>query len=154
VGVWERRYYRVLNAVMRVVLRSPLHRLQSRHVLLLEFRGRRSGRRYRMPVSYWERGPADVVCLTSATWSRWWRNLDGAAVVLWVRGQRRDGRAELVTEPALRRELVSGFLAHNRQDARHYGVEVDGNGRPVAAGLTALADSPDTKVVGVRLAGP
>ena len=60
-GVWERRWYRVLNAVMRLLLRSPLHRLRSRRVLLLEFRGRRSGKRYLMPVSYWERSPDEVV---------------------------------------------------------------------------------------------
>jgi hypothetical protein len=153
VGVWERRYYRVLNAVMRVLLRSPAHRLRSRRVLLLEFRGRRSGRRYRMPVSYWERGPMTVVCLTSATWSRWWRNLDGAAVVLWRRGTRHNGHAELVADQRLRVELVSGFLRHNVHDAHHYGVVIDDTGRPAEAALATLAESPETKVITISL-GP
>jgi hypothetical protein len=63
---------------MRTLLRSPLHGLRSERVLLPEFDGRRSGRRHRMPVSYWERTPTEIVCLTSAAWSRWWRNLDEA----------------------------------------------------------------------------
>src|ERR1700710_793495 len=122
-GVWERRWYRVLNAVMRLLLRSPLHRLRSRRVLLLEFRGRRSGKRYLMPVSYWERSPDEVVCLTSDMWSVWWRNLDGADVTVWLRGAVLERRATLVTDPARRLALVSGFLRHNAHDAKHYGVE-------------------------------
>jgi hypothetical protein len=151
-GVWERRYYRVLNAVTRVLLRSPLHGLRSGRVVLIEYRGRRSGKRYRLPVSYWERVPAEVVCLTSTTWSRWWRNLDGAAVALWVRGQRKSGRAELVDAPELRRELVAGFLRHNPHDAHHYGVETDAGGQPRSDGLDALAESRDTKVIAIHMA--
>lgn len=150
-GVWERRYFRVLNAIMRVLLRSPVHGLRSGRVLLLEFRGRRSGRRYRMPLSYWERSPTDVVCLTSATWSRWWRNVDGCPVVLWHRGQRRDGCAELVVDGRLRQELVSGFLRHNARDAHHYGVELDERGQPREGALAALAESSDTKVISVSI---
>ena len=148
-GVWERRYFRVLNAVMRILLRSPLHRLRSGRVVLLGFRGRRSGRRYLMPVSYWEPRPSQVVCLTSATWSRWWQNLDGAEVVVWLRGHERSGHAELIGDPGSRRQLVSGFLRHNAHDAHHYGVDTDQRDRPLQASLDALADTPDTKVLSI-----
>jgi hypothetical protein len=150
-GVWERRYYRVLNALMRVLLRSPLHGLRSRRVLLLEFQGRRSGRRYRMPVSFWARSEHEVVCLTSATWSQWWRNLDDAAVVLWLRGHPRQGHAVLIGDPALKHELVAGFLGHNAHDAHHYDVPLAG-GRPEVAAVSALAQAADTKVMQVELA--
>jgi len=93
-----------------------------------------------------------VVCLTSATWSRWWRNLDGAPVVLWLRGTRRNGRAELVVDLRAKVELVSGFLRHNVHDARHYGVVLDDFGRPAEATLAALAESPETKVITVSVA--
>lgn len=99
---WERRYYAVLNALMRVLLRSPLHGLRSAHIILLQFTGRRSGRGYRMPVSYWQRAEDEVICLTSTAWSRWWVNLDGASVGLVLRGVTRHGRSELVADPALR----------------------------------------------------
>jgi hypothetical protein len=153
-GVWERRYYRVLNAVMRVLLRSPLHRLRSERVLLLEFRGRQTGRRYRLPVSFWPRSEGELVCLTSASWSRWWRNLDDRPVVVWLRGERREARAELIGDPARRQELVAGFLAHNVHDAHHYEVPLAG-GRPERSAVSALARSADTKVIRVLLAaGP
>ncbi|MEP6463283.1 MAG: hypothetical protein ABJC62_07695 [Frankiaceae bacterium] len=41
---------KMINPVMRRVLSSPLHGLVSRHVLLLELTGRRTGRRYAIPV--------------------------------------------------------------------------------------------------------
>jgi F420H(2)-dependent quinone reductase len=148
---WERRYYAVVNAVMRLLLRSPLHSLRSAHIILLEFTGRRSGRRYRMPVSYWQRGDAEVICLTSTAWSRWWVNLDDAPVAVVLRGATRAGRCELVAETGRRRELVSGFLRHNAQDAHHYGVDTDPQGQPTSGGLTALADSPVTKVMRIGL---
>jgi hypothetical protein len=151
VSARQRLYYRVLNAVMRVLLRSPLHGLRSGRVLLLEFRGRKSGRRYRMPVSYWERAPSQVVCLTSTKWSRWWLNLQGAEVVLWLRGRARAGRAELVADPGSRRELVSGFLRHNAHDAPVYGVGTDAGGRPLEADLEALAGSAATKVLSIAM---
>ena len=151
-GVWERRWFMVLNAWMRVLLRSPFHRLRSSRVVLLEFRGRRSGREYRMPVSYWQPSPDVVVCLTSATWSRWWLNLDGSEVGVWLRGRHRSGRSELITEEETRHSLVSGFLKHNAHDAPHYDVETDEQGQPLPAGLDALADSPDTKVIQIALA--
>ena len=43
---------RAMNAVARLVLRSPLRGLMDGKVLLLGFTGRRSGRRYTTPMSY------------------------------------------------------------------------------------------------------
>jgi hypothetical protein len=149
-GTWERRWFMVLNAWMRTLLRSPLHRLRSGRVVLLEFRGRRTGRQFRMPVSYWQTG-GRVVCLSSATWAKWWRNLEGADVGLWLRGDHLQGRATLVGDPGRRRELVAGFLSHNAHDAHHYGVDTDASDAPLAAGLEALADDADTKVIEITL---
>ncbi len=150
-SVWRRRYYRGLNAAMRVLLRSPLHPLRSGRVMLLEFSGRRSGRRYLIPVSYWERPAGQIICLSSTTWARWWLNLDDADVVLYLYGQKRFGHATLVDDPEVRLELISGFLRQNPQDASHYGVERDRSGRPLDSALQAFAESPTAKVIDIRL---
>jgi hypothetical protein len=150
-GVWERRYYLVLNSVMRLLLRSPLHGLRSGRVVLLEFRGRRSGRIYRMPVSYWQPSPEEIVCLTSSTWSRWWVNLDGAELMLVLRRQERNGRSTLVSDPVQRRRLVSELLHHNAHDAHHHGVGLDTRGELKAEDLAQLADLSSTKVVSIAL---
>ena len=46
----------VINPVIAGLLRSPLHGVASRRLLLLTFRARRSGRRITLPVGYEEVG--------------------------------------------------------------------------------------------------
>jgi hypothetical protein len=48
------RVLRVVNPAIVWILRSPLHRLLSAGVLVLQFSGRRTGRMYRTPLSYVE----------------------------------------------------------------------------------------------------
>ncbi len=78
------------------MLRSPLHRLISRYLMLLIFSGRRSGKRYEVVVGRHEMG--DVLVVPSA--SRWRFNLRGGAPVeVMLGGIRRAGRAELLEDP-------------------------------------------------------
>ncbi len=64
---------RVANPVVRALLRSPLHGLLSRSVMLITVIGRRTGRFYTLPVQYARRG--DMVYVYSPGDRRWWRNL-------------------------------------------------------------------------------
>ena len=57
---------RVLNPIMRTLLRTPLGRLV-RPFALIEFAGRRSGRRYRVPVG-WHHADGVTVVFTPAPW--------------------------------------------------------------------------------------
>jgi hypothetical protein len=43
---------RVVNPLVRWLIRSPLHRLASRRLALITYTGPRSGRRYTIPVGY------------------------------------------------------------------------------------------------------
>jgi hypothetical protein len=62
------------NAVVARILRSRFHRLLSRGVLLLTVTGRRSGRRYTIPVGYHETDGAMVVFVGEPASKTWWRN--------------------------------------------------------------------------------
>jgi hypothetical protein len=104
-----------------------------------------------MPVSYWQPSGDEIVCLTSATWSRWWANLDATDLLIVLRRMKRTGHSTLVADPVLRRRLVSGFLHHNADDAHHYGVELDSHGELMTDDLEQLADSPHTKVISIAL---
>ncbi len=87
--------FRVLNPALRVVLRSPLHRLISHHLLLLSFSGRTSGRPYVVPVAYLQQDRRlYFTCLAG-----WWQNLPGALVTVDLRGQQRSGTARRIVEP-------------------------------------------------------
>jgi F420H(2)-dependent quinone reductase len=82
--------FRVLNPVVRALLRSPLHRLLSNRLMLLSYHGRRTGRRYTIPVGYfpWDDG---VLAFSSA---RWWVNLrDGQPAQLTIRGREHSATA-------------------------------------------------------------
>ncbi len=63
-----------LNPLIRALLRSPLHPLASRALLVLSWSGRTSGRRYSIPVGYQRDGDDIVVMLTKPAQKTWWKN--------------------------------------------------------------------------------
>src|SRR5215218_8230084 len=86
---------RVVNPLIRWLLRSPLHRLASRRLALITYTGRRSGRRYTIPVGYQMADLQLTITVGSPDHKVWWRSLTGtgAPVELIVRGRRRTGHA-------------------------------------------------------------
>lgn len=82
--------FRRLAPLIRALLRSPLAGLLDRRLMLLSYRGRRSGREYEIPIGYfaWDDG---VLALSSR---RWWINLrEEQQVTLLIRRQRYDASA-------------------------------------------------------------
>jgi hypothetical protein len=86
---------RGINPLVRWLLRSPLHWLASRRLALISYTGRRSGRRYTIPVGYEMAGLEVTITVGSPDRKVWWRSLSGsgARVELVVRGRRRTGHA-------------------------------------------------------------
>lgn len=79
---------RLVNPVVVALLRSPAHRLLSRHLLVLSYEGRRSGRTFSLPVQYSRADGAVVVVPGWYERKRWWRNfLDGRSARLLLRGR-------------------------------------------------------------------
>ena len=139
----------LINPVMKVLLRSPAHGLVSEHLLLLTFRGRKSGRAYTTPVGYTQEG--NTVYVT--TQSPWWRNLrEGVEVRVRLRGEVRQGCATATREP----EVVARFIeremeAHGMDHARRrYRIEVEGD-RP---GVEQLEEAvAGTVLISIELNG-
>jgi deazaflavin-dependent oxidoreductase (nitroreductase family) len=119
-----------VNSAMKFVLRSPVHGMVSKSILLITFSGRKSGKIYTTPVSYSQSG--DQVSIF--THANWWKNLRSSpSVTLRIRGQELQGLAEAVAKdkPA----IANGLAAHLRMvpsDARYYGVTFDEHGNPRA----------------------
>lgn len=86
---------RAINPLVRWLIRSPLHRLASRRIALISYTGRRSGRRFTIPVGYESAGPEVTITVGSPEHKVWWRNLTGpgAPVELVIRGRLRTGHA-------------------------------------------------------------
>ena len=84
-----------INPLVRLLIRSPLHWLASRRLALITYTGRRSGRRYTIPVGYQMADLQLTITVGSPDHKVWWRSLTGtgAPVELIVRGRRRTGHA-------------------------------------------------------------
>ncbi len=117
-----------LNKTMKTILRSPIHGMVSKSILLITFTGRKSGKTYTTPVSYSQEG--DLV--TIFTHANWWMNLHGDALItLRIRGRDIQGLPETVS--ADKQAIADGLAKHLRQvpsDARYYGVTFDDQGNP------------------------
>jgi deazaflavin-dependent oxidoreductase (nitroreductase family) len=113
---------------MKFMLRSPMHGLVSKTVLLITFTGRKSGKPYTTPVSYSQSG--DQVFIF--THGEWWKNLrSDAPVTLRLRGADVQGFPETVAGDKM--IIAEGLADHLRRvssDARYYGVTFDGKGCP------------------------
>ena len=122
VGKWAAKPPALVNALTKVILRTPI--LQSvigRALALLSFTGRRTQRRYTIPISY-ERRDGRVLILSKKI-RPWWRNFeDQPEVELRLAGKIVPGRAEahVATEDDL--DEVVAFLANRPQDVNAYGV--------------------------------
>ena len=76
------------------ILRSPLHRLLSGMAIELRYAGRRSGRRYVLPVQYAPAHGRLVVAPQGAESKTWWRNFrTPQPVTVRLKGRLREGSA-------------------------------------------------------------
>ena len=120
----------IINPMVRLLLRSPLHSLWSHNLMLITFTGRKSGRTYTTPVRYL-RTENKIQCFTSSQ-NKWWRNLRGGAEVnLLLRGKRIACYAQaIIDQPATIRNELSQFLNRFPQDSPYYGIRLDRDKSP------------------------
>jgi len=137
----------IVNHAMKFVLRSPVHGMVSKNILLITFSGRKSGKAYTTPVSYSQSGDR----VTIFTHAAWWKNLQGEApVTLHIRGQEVQGLAKPVAED--KQAIASRLAAHLRlvpTDARYYSVTFDDQRNPRAEDVEKAVQS--VVMIDVRL---
>ena len=113
---WLKPLFKVINPVMKALLRSPLHGVVSGSLLLVTFTGRKSGREYTTPVGY--EAVDGRLYVTSQTDRVWWKNLRGGAEVsVRLRGEVREGHAEVVEDNGEVADYVLGFIDRNGLDS-------------------------------------
>ena len=127
--------YKIINPIVKTILRSPLHSLMSRNTLLIEFEGRKTGRALSTPISYHAVG-GRVSCFTSRSYP-WWRNLvANADVTVRLKGCSLNGHANVTESESI--QIVSAlrdFLIAVPRDAAHAGVLLDQDGQPIESDL-------------------
>ncbi len=142
-----------LNPGIAWVLRSPLHPLLSRGLMLITVTGRRSGRRYTIPVGYQRDGAVVTVLVSKARRKSWWRNYrTPGPVELWLRGKVVRGEARVVGGGSEEfRAAVDATLRRLPWLGRQLGVAHERGAGLGPAQWRTLAD--ETAVVKITLAG-
>lgn len=128
------RLVTLANPLVRAVLRSPLHGTVDGAMIILHVKGRRSGRRYDIPVGYVEVDGRSVVVTQHA----WRANLRGGAdVEVTHEGRRRPMHADLEEEPAAVAATLHAVIERigRRAARRRIGLTVNVDRTPTEAEL-------------------
>lgn len=129
---------RIGNAVVLGLLRSPLHRLLSGRLLAITVVGRRTGRRYTIPVGYAEHDAALLI----GTAGTWYRNLrPGTPIDVRLRGRRVRYDPEVIRDESRAADLYRVILQRNPVHGRFAHIRIAPGGGPDPDDLRrALAD--------------
>ena len=113
-----------------LISRSPIHLLVSTQILVTQFNGRKSGKQYRVPVSF-HKNENTYTCVTLRS-NLWWKNLiDLERADVWLKGRLVNVGVELEYQDD---ELVKSNLRHlvsgNAIDAFFAKVTLNKDGSP------------------------
>jgi hypothetical protein len=121
------RIFRVLNPLMRLLLRLPIPKMQER-LLVMTFTGRTSGRRYTIPLSYVMDRDGSLLVPGGGAWK--WNLADGRPVDVRLQGRDRSARAELIRDPTEIERLLPVMVEANPRAEQFIGVPIGSDGTP------------------------
>jgi hypothetical protein len=122
---------RLVNPVVRFVLRSPLHRLLSGSLVILTYQGRKTGRWCSLPCLYARDGQDLYIIPGQPHRKVWWRNLrQPTPVRLRLQGRDLEGTATASSDPEAVAAGLRRYLARYPKAAKPLGVRLDTNGTP------------------------
>lgn len=124
-------FFALINPAMRLLLTSPFHGLLSSSVLLIRFRGRKTGRQFTTPVRYIRDDDGSIHLFTGQA-NQWWRNMRGGApVVLVIAGRSVPCTMTVIEQPDRVATALARLLARFPQDAPYYEIE-SRKGQPIS----------------------
>jgi deazaflavin-dependent oxidoreductase (nitroreductase family) len=101
---------KIINPMVGLILRSPLHGLMSGSLLIISCCGRKTGREYHLPVQYAQAGKILYIVPGMPEQKTWWRNLKEAAPVkLTLRGRSVAGNAVVLKADSDAEAILEGF---------------------------------------------
>jgi deazaflavin-dependent oxidoreductase (nitroreductase family) len=123
----------LVNRIVRGLLRTPLvSRLVGGRLVTIYVIGRKSGRRYTVPVAY-TRHEGDLLIGTPFGWGRNLRT--GEAVAIRLKGRRRLADVRVLTEE---QDVVDAYAVMTRDNhnfAKFNNIGFDSSGNPIPAHL-------------------
>jgi deazaflavin-dependent oxidoreductase (nitroreductase family) len=145
-------FFTRLNPVLRAILLSPLHPLLSRGLLLLTFTGRKTGKRFTIPVGYQSEEVGVLTVMASeAPKKQWWKNYrEPGPVEVRLRGRTRTGTARLLDPTSAEfRDCAVRTLLRVPAMGRIWGIDYDREAGLTEAQATTLAS--DIAAVRIQL---
>jgi deazaflavin-dependent oxidoreductase (nitroreductase family) len=134
------------DPLMIWLLKSPLHGLVSRNLILLTITGRKSGRLIATPANYLRSG--NTLWVISWRDRKWWRNLRGGAEVpVRLAGKALEGRGQVIEEEKAVAQSLSDYYRRVPKTARYVRIGLDSAGQPIPADCELAAQ----KMVTVRI---
>jgi len=141
--------FKVMNGLMALMLRSPLHGAMSKQLGLITVTGRKSGRKYTTPIGYLRIGPTQVHVFTHAT--MWWKNLKGGGpVTIRMAGKDYHGVGTAVEDPTIIVDALYNYVGNVPNSARAFGTRIV-DGKPMREDVVAHA--PLTIMIDIKLDG-
>ncbi len=142
----------IWNPITRFILRSPLHRLMSKTVLLITYRVQKSGKEFTLPVSYLEEGKTVFVIPGMPEKKIWWRNIhQNTPVELRLRGNTIPAQASLLSAESDLETMAHALRLFFRKmpaGASLYNVRQDENGEFITDDLMQAAK--DMIMIGIK----
>ena len=120
---------KLYNPIVIWLLRSPLHGFMDTSTILVTMTGRRSGKKYTVPVSYVRDG--DTLLIISQKEHTWWKNLRGGAQVsLFMKGRFLNARGVTFTDTeTIANKLLLVLQQFPRYQKRIH-IKLDADGQP------------------------
>ena len=120
----------LINPVVAFLARSPLHFLISHQVLVIQFKGRKSGKQYLVHVSYHEH-ESSYTCVTLRS-NIWWRNLKEVShTKIWLKGTLKNAQIYLeFNNDKIVESTLRDLVTNNRVDAYFAKIKLNKDGSP------------------------
>jgi hypothetical protein len=117
------------NPLIILLMRSPLHRIASGAIVVLTYKGRKTGKRYRTPLSY----VRDDDCILILTFRRrtWWRGIDPEVPVsVRLEGSEYPALVEILEDPSDLLPAMATYMQKMDYVAQRLNIEIDEDGNP------------------------
>ena len=126
------------NPIMVWLLYSPLHRILSGVTMVINYRGRKSGKAYRLPIGYSRMGK--TLLTASYKHRKWWRNLRGGAdVTLRLQGKDVIAHSEVIEDEQGVVEGIRAFIGNDARAALMFRVKLGADQLPEPESLRQAA---------------
>jgi len=127
--------WRLINPLVVLILRSPLHFLASKNLIFITFKGIKSKKTYNIPVSYHREGN-ELIALTLKQ-NLWWKNLKMLNTTqITLLGKKEDVGLTIVDKDThFIKEKMRELIIEKPIDAYFAKVKLDKNKLPIEEDL-------------------